>query len=106
MRQSNFECMLSHDCKTSSCGCCAPDPEATDNTELKQMFHELALTLFGLMDYDDADILVRSELRGQTPSEIAAEIGCTRIEASLRLKHAQRCFCQLVVLTLAPTKSE
>ena len=105
MRQSNFECIMSHDRKTPSRRCCTSDPEATGDTELKQIFHELAVTLFRLMDCDDADILVRSELRGQTPSEIAAEIGCTRTEAALRLKHAHRCFCQLVILTLAPTKS-
>lgn len=105
MKQSNFECLTSIDLKVISCRCGAPDPEASEDAELAQLFHELALTLFSHMEPGDADILARSELRGQTPSDIAAQIGCSRAEVKLRINHAQRCFCRLVVLALAQLNS-
>lgn len=109
--QCNFGCVKQNHCKTLSCQCFTPDPEApdpevSDDAELEQLFHELASTLFRLMDPDDADILARSEQRGQTPSQIAIQLGCSQAEATRRLNHAQRCFCQLVALTLLPAKPE
>lgn len=106
MRESNFDGPAPSNRKTASCRSCAPEPDETDDTELKQLFHDLALTLSRLMEQDDADILARSELQGQTISEIASEIGCSHAEAARQLTHAQSCFCQLVVLTLAPGKPE
>ncbi len=106
MRESNFEGPTPTDRKAVSCRCSAPEPDGSDDAELKRLFHDLALTLFRLMEQDDADILARSELRGQSLSEIASETGCSRAEATRRLNHAQRCFCKLVILTLVPGKPE
>jgi len=106
MRQSNFEGPTRTKCRAGSCRRCAPEPDASDDPELRQLFHALALTALRLVDQDDADILERFELRGQSVSKIAREIGCSRAEAARRLNHAQRCFCQLVMLTLVPAKPE
>ena len=106
MRQSDFESPTPPDRKSVPCRCCAPELDGSDDAELKRLFQDLALTLFRLMEQDDADILTRFELRGQTLSEIASETGCSRAEATRRLNHAQRCFCQLVILALVPAKPE
>ncbi len=105
MKPSDFVHLTSIGRKTLSCQCCAPDPEASEDAELVQMFHELTLTLSSHMEPDDADILSRSELQDQTLSEIAEQLGCSQAEATFRLKHAHRCLCHLLVLTLAPVKS-
>ncbi len=78
----------------------------SDDVELKQLFNDLALTLFRVMEHHDADILARYELRGQSLSEIANDIACSRADATHRLNHAQRCFCELAVLTLMPRNLE
>jgi DNA-directed RNA polymerase specialized sigma24 family protein len=106
MRQRIFVFVTPKDRKNASCRCGVRDPEAPDDAELEQLFHELALTLFQIMDPDDADMITRSELLGKSLSQISAETGCTRSEAKRRLSHAQRCFCELVALTLSPAKSE
>jgi len=106
MRQSSFEGPTGAKRKAGSCESRAPEPEDSEDAELKRLFHELALTALRLVDQDDADILERFELRGQSVSEIAHETGCSRAEAARRLTHAQRCFCQLVMLTLVPAQPE
>ncbi len=75
-----------------------PDPE------LEELFRQLAGTLRDMMDRDDADILSHTELHDLTPSEIAARTGCTEAEAVARIACARERFCNLVVLTLSPTK--
>ena len=106
MRQSSFEGLVRVRLRPGSCPGCPTDPEASDDAELKRLVHDLALTLFNHLERDDADILARSELRGQTVSQIARETVCSRAEATRRLDHARRCLCQLVVLTLVPAKHE
>ena len=106
MSQNVFDFVTSTDRKRLSCRCSPPNWSSADDAELVQLFQDLAQTLFSVMDYHDADILVRYEVHGQTLSSIANETGCTRSEASRRLGLARRCFCDLVVLTLAPAKSE
>lgn len=106
MRKSKSEGPTSINRRFKSCRYCPPEPEFSDDAELKQLFNDLALTLFRFMEHHDADILARYELRGQTLSEIASETGCSRAEATRRLNHAQHSFCQLVVLTLVPRKLE
>lgn len=103
MKQSDFEHLKSIDRKTVSCRCTAPSSE---DAELVQVFHDLIMLLSNHMDPDDADILARSEIRGQTPPEIATQIGCSQAEATLRLSHARRCFCDLLILKLAPVNPE
>jgi len=106
MGQSGFEGPRGTKRKAGSCRGCAPEPEVSEDAELRRLFHELALTALKLVDQDEADILERFELRGQSVSEIAHEIGCSRVEAARRLDHAQRCFCQFVILTLARAQPE
>jgi len=86
--------------------CCPPGPEYADDAELNQLFNDLAQTLFNVMAYRDADILMRYELRGQSLFEIANDIGCSQGDATRQLTHAQRRFCERVVLTLMPRKLE
>ena len=102
MTQSKLDPAKSNDRKTSCCGCCGPAPKAPDDAELQRLLAELTPTLLGLMDRDDADILARSELQGQTPTQIATQLGCSPAEASRRLDHAQSCFCKLAAATLKP----
>lgn len=92
--------------KTFLRGCCLPGVSEQDDVELELLFHKLALSLFELMGPDDAEILALFEMHGQTLSEISAQSGCSRTEATRHLKRAQRSFCQLVVLALAPVKPE
>ncbi|KKL85279.1 hypothetical protein LCGC14_1956320 [marine sediment metagenome] len=106
MSQDIFDCITSIDRKRPSCRCCHPDWRPADDVELAQLFEDLAQTLFSVMDYHDAVILVRYEVHGQTLSSIACETGCSRSEATRRLAHARSCFCNLVVLTLMPERSE
>lgn len=106
MRQSSFESPTDTKRGAGSCQSRAPEPEDSEDAELKRLFHELALTALRLVDHDDADILERFELRGQSVSEIARETGCSRAEAARRLAHAQRCFCRLMMLTLVPAQYE
>lgn len=106
MRQSTFEGLAHARLGPGSIPGCPPDPDASEDAELKRLVHDLALTLFSHLEQDDADILARSELRGQTVSQIACETGCSQAEATRRLDHARRCLCQLVVLTLGPAKHE
>ena len=82
------------------------DPDTLDDVELERLFRELVQTLIRRMDAEDADILTRTELRGQTLSEFATDKGCSRTEASRRRSRAQRCLCRHLVLTLASLKSE
>ena len=105
MKQSDFARLTSMGRKTLSCQCGAPALEASEDAELVKLFHDLSLTLTSHMEPDDADILSRSELQDQTLSEIAEQLGCSQAEATFRLKHAHRCLCHLLVLTLAPVKS-
>lgn len=106
MRKSKSEGPTCIDRRATSCRYCPPEPEFSDDAELKQLFNDLALTLFRVMKHHDADILARYELRGQSLSEIANDIACSRADAPHQLNHAQRCFCELVVLTLMPRKLE
>ena len=106
MRSCRLDCAKQNQQKARTCTCGLAPPEDPEDAELDQLFQNLALTLLDLMDPDDADILARFELRGQTLSEIAGQFRCSQAEAHCRLTHAQRHFCQLVVLTLAPAKSE
>lgn len=106
MSQNIFDFVTSTDRKSPSCQCCHPDWSSVDDAELVQLFQDLAQTLFSVMDHNNAGILVRYEVHGQTLSSIACETGCSRSEATRRLAHARSCFCQLVVLTLASAKSE
>jgi len=82
------------DAASCRCGVCEPE-----DAELRALFHDLALSLYQLMDPCDADILMRAEQRGQTPAQIAAAVGCSQAEAARRVRHAQRCFCRLAALT-------
>lgn len=86
----------------ASCRCAGPEPE---DPELRALFHDLARTLIELMDPADADIVVRTELQGQTTRQIATQIGCSQAEAVQRVKHAQKCFCRIAALSLAPGNS-
>lgn len=106
MRQGNFKNLKFIEPKLVPCRCCMAEPTSSDDMELRQLFQNLALTLLRQMDYSDADVIARFEFHGQTLSEIARETGCSNADATRRLKHAQRCLCQLVVLTLVPVKSE
>lgn len=106
MRPCHLDCAKRNQRKTRTCNCGLPESEDPEDAELCILFQDLALTLLDLMDPDDADILARLELRGQTISEIATLFRCSQAEASRRLIHAQRNFCQMVVLTLVPVKSE
>jgi DNA-directed RNA polymerase specialized sigma24 family protein len=102
MRHGHLDQVNPQDRKATSCRCGASDPE---DAELKALFHDLALTLYQLMDPADADILTRAEIQGQTPAQIADQIGCSQVEAARRLAHAQRCFCQLAAQSIAPANS-
>ncbi|MCX8227636.1 MAG: hypothetical protein OTI35_16310 [Sulfitobacter sp.] len=88
------------------CNCGPIDAEDPEDTELRILFQDLALTLFDLMDPDDAYILACFELRDEALSEVAAHFRCSETEANGHLIRAQRSFCQLVVLTLASAESE
>jgi hypothetical protein len=90
--------------KARTCNCGLAESENPEDADLIRLFQDLELTLLDLMDPDDADILARFELRGETLSEIATQLRCSQAEASCRLIHAQGHFCQLVVLALAPAK--
>lgn len=82
------------------------DPNTSEDEELDRLFRELVQTLIRHMDAEEADILTRIELRGQTLTEFATQDGCSRTEASRRISHAQRCLCRHLVLTLASLKSK
>ena len=82
------------------------DPDTSDDVELERLFGELAQALLVLMDTKDADILTRTELHGQTLSELATHLGCSRTEANRRLNLAQRSLSRLMVQSLASLKSE
>lgn len=106
MRQSAFDFVTPINRGSPPCRCSHLDGSSADEAELVQLFRDLAQTLFRVMDHNHADILKRYEVQGQALSRIACETGCSRSEAARRLAHARSCFCQLVVLTLAPEKSE
>ena len=92
--------------KARTCNCGLAESENPEDADLIRLFQDLELTLLDLMDPDDADILARFELRGETFSEVAIQLRCSKAQASCRLAHAQGHFCQLVVLALAPAKPE
>jgi len=106
MRQCQLHCVRRNQRTIRTCDCDPAASEDLDDAELHILFQDLAFTLLELMNPDDADILARFDLRGETLSEIATHFRCSKAEASRRLIHAQRNFCQLVVLTLAPAKSD
>ncbi len=106
MRQSNLEGLTSLDRRPLSCRCGVLDLEAPEETEVAVLFHDPVRAFFSLMESDDASILARSELQGRKPSDIAAENGCSQTDSVLHHNHAKHFFCCLVVLTLAPVKSE
>ena len=106
MRKNKSEGPASTNRRVTSCRYCSPEPECSDDAELKQLTSDLARALFRVMEHQDADILARYEVRGQSLSEIAQDIGCSRSDAIRRLNHAQRCLCELVILTLSPRKPE
>ena len=109
MRSRKFDCRKSNDCKTLPGQCGVSDRDVQDmanDPELQRLFLDLSRTIYRLMEPGDAEILMRAELQGQSLSEIAADVGCSRVEATRRLKHAQKCFCRLVVMTVAQMKSE
>lgn len=106
MRQSAFDFVTPIDRGSPPCRCSHLDGSSADEAELVQLFRDLEQTLFRVMDHNHADIFERCEVQGQTLSRIACETGCSRSEATRRLAHARRCICHLVVLTLAPAKSE
>lgn len=97
MGHGHFERTQPQNRKTASCRCGIPDLE---DAELRNLFHDLALSLYQLMDPADADILIRADMKGQSLAQIAAGIGCSQAEALRRLKRAQRCFCRLAALSL------
>ena len=99
MRHGQFDPVSPQNHKTRSCRCADTDPE---DAELRALFHDLALTLYQLMDPADADILARAEMQGQTPEQIADQIGCSRAEVRRRLAHARQCFCQLAARSFVP----
>ncbi len=102
MRHGHFEHAKPQNRKAPPCRCGVSDPE---DAELKALFHDLALSLYKVMDPADADILTRTEMQGQSPAQIAAQIGCSQAEATRRVKHAQRCFCRLVALSFTSAYS-
>jgi DNA-directed RNA polymerase specialized sigma24 family protein len=102
MRHGHLDPVNPQTRKPASCRCGASDPE---DAELRALFHDLAMTLYQLMDPVDADILTRAEMQGQTPEQIADQIGCSQAEATRRLAHAQRCFCQLATQSFASANS-
>ncbi len=83
MRQSNCEGLTLLDYTPLLWRCGVPDLEAPEEAEVAMLFHELVRALFSPMGSDDASILARSELQGQTPSDIAAEIGCSQTKSAL-----------------------
>ena len=89
-----------------TCNCGLAESEDLEDGDLIRLFQDLALTLLDLMDPDDADIIARFELRGETVSEVAIQLRCSKAQANCRLSHAQSQLYQLVVLTLAQAKSE
>lgn len=92
--------------KARTCNCGLAESEDLEDADLIRLFQDLALTLLDLMDPDDADILARFELRGETVSEVAIQLRCSKAQASCRLSHAQSQLYQLVVLTLSQAKFE
>ena len=103
MKQGHYDPVKPQYRSTTPCRCKAADP---DDAELRALFHDLSLTLFEMMDPADADLLARTDLQGQTPAQIAAQIGCSPAEATRRINDAQRCFFRLVALSFASAKSE
>lgn len=88
---------------SGSCSC-KPGIKDLEDPELLALIEDMTRTLLGLLEPDDADILSRADLRGQTIAQIARETGCSNAEAAERLRAARRSLCQFVVLTLAPTE--
>lgn len=82
----------------ASCRCGVSAPE---DPELRDLFDDMALTLFDLMDRADAEILIETELKGRSPAQIAARLGCSQAEAARRIRRAQRCFCRMVAQSLS-----
>jgi len=88
--------------KASSHWSCWPDPKGLDDTELLALIDEMTRTLLGFLEPDDADILSRADLQGQTIARIAYETGRPEAEVAKRLRAARQSLCRFVVLTLAP----
>lgn len=101
---SNDVRLRSADCEIGSGHLPAITTEDPPDPELEALFRQLTVTLRDLMEPEDADILTQADLADQTPSDIAARTGCTEAEAVARIARARACFCNLVVLTLSPTK--
>lgn len=106
MRSYRLDHAVQNQSKARTCNCGLSESENPEDADLIRLFQDLALTLLDLMDPDDADILARFELRGESLSKVATQLRCSQAEASCRLIHAQGHFCQLVVLALAPAKPE
>lgn len=88
---------------SGSCSC-KPGVKDLEDPELLALIEDMTRTLLGFLEPEDADILWRAELQGQTIAQIARETGRTKAEAAERLHEARRCLCRFVVLTLAPTE--
>lgn len=96
MRHGHFENTPPQGRRSGSCGCNVSDPE---DAELRDLIRDLALSLYPLLDPEDAMILELAEFAGQSPARIAARIGCSPAEAERRITQAQRCLCRLVALS-------
>jgi len=81
---------------------CWPDTSGLDDTELLALIDDMTRTLVGFLDPEDADILSRADLQGQTVALIAHETGRPEAEVEKRLRAARQSLCRFVVLTLPP----
>jgi len=106
MRPCQLYCAKLNQRNARTCNCGSVNTEDMEDAELYILFQDLALTLLELMDPHDSDIFVRFELHGENISKISTQFGCSKADARSRLRHARRCFFQLVVLALAPVKPE
>lgn len=102
MRYENRRDAYANNAKTPSYWSRWPDLKNIDDRESFALIEKMTATLLGFLDADDADILSRADLTGQTVEHIARETGRTVTDVEIRLREAREHLCRFVILTLRP----